>query len=214
MPLKNQPGVTDLFARLSTGYLRYGPAPGIYTGVVSAAFASAAVLLACVPLYDALRSCGPKRLAAILVAPLGLFAMVHLGQVARACMGDASVSLGDASRHELYFWPKLLVVRAAGLPVPDRIISGDMVERGKPDPEAYRRGAELLGVPAADCVVVEDAPTGARAGVAAGCRVLGVLGTHSAEELREAGATWVVESLTKVRAEVKSERIGLEIEAV
>lgn len=105
-------------------------------------------------------------------------------------------------------------LRAAGLPVPDRIISGDMVERGKPDPEPYRRGGELLGVPAAECVVVEDAPTGARAGVAAGCRVLGVLGTHSAEELREAGATWVVESLTKVRAEVKGERIGLEIEAV
>lgn len=105
-------------------------------------------------------------------------------------------------------------LRAAGLPVPDRIISGDMVERGKPDPEPYRRGAELLGVAAAECVVVEDAPTGARAGVAAGCRVLGVLGTHSAEELREAGATWVVESLTKVRAEVKGERIALEIEAV
>ena len=34
---------------------------------------------------------------------------------------------------------------AAGLPVPSRIISGDMVERGKPDPEPYRRGAALLG---------------------------------------------------------------------
>jgi sugar-phosphatase len=45
-------------------------------------------------------------------------------------------------------------------------------------------------------VVVEDAPSGVGAGLAAGCRVLGVLGTHSAEELRE--ATWVAESLEKI----------------
>jgi len=85
---------------------------------------------------------------------------------------------------------------AAGLPVPSRIISGDMVERGKPDPEPYRRGAALLGFDPEDCVVVEDAPSGVGAGLAAGCRVLGVLGTHSAEELRR--ADWVAESLDKV----------------
>lgn len=82
---------------------------------------------------------------------------------------------------------------AAGLPIPERIISGDMVERGKPDPEPYRRGAELLGVRPEECVVVEDAPSGVGAGVAAGCRVLGVLGTHSLEELQE--AEWVAASL-------------------
>ena len=80
---------------------------------------------------------------------------------------------------------RLLLARlkAAGLPVPERIISGDMVERGKPDPEPYRRGAELLGFRPEECVVVEDAPSGVGAGKAAGCRVLGVLGTHSAAEL-------------------------------
>ncbi len=84
-------------------------------------------------------------------------------------------------------------LEAAGLPVPARLISADMVERGKPDPEPYRRGAALLGFRPAECIVVEDAPSGVGAGVAAGCRVLGVLGTHSAEELGE--ADWVVESL-------------------
>ncbi len=92
-------------------------------------------------------------------------------------------------------------LRAARLPVPERIISGEMVERGKPDPEPYRRGAELIGAAAEECLVVEDAPTGVGAGVAAGCRVLGVLGTHSAEELRAAGASWVVRTLEAVRAE-------------
>ena len=86
---------------------------------------------------------------------------------------------------------------AAGLPVPSRIISGDMVERGKPDPEPYRRGAALLGFAPEDCVVVEDAPSGVGAGLAAGCRVLGVLGTHSARDLSK--ADWVAESLDKVQ---------------
>ena len=85
---------------------------------------------------------------------------------------------------------------AAELPVPPRIISGDMVERGKPDPEPYRRGAALLGLTPADCIVVEDAPSGVGAGIAAGCRVLGVLGTHGASEL--SSATWITESLDAV----------------
>ena len=96
---------------------------------------------------------------------------------------------------------------AAGLPVPGKLISGDMVERGKPDPEPYRRGAELLGLTPRSCVVVEDAPSGVGAGVAAGCRVLGVLGTHSAEELM--AADWVAESLDEV--EVVTREDGLEL---
>ncbi len=87
---------------------------------------------------------------------------------------------------------------AAGLKVPDRLVTAEMVERGKPDPEPYRRGAEELGLSPADCVVVEDAVTGVKAGVAAGCRVLCVEGTYPAEALREVGATWVVPSLREV----------------
>ncbi len=102
----------------------------------------------------------------------------------------------------------------AGLPVPERFITGDMVERGKPDPEPYRRGAELLGFAASECVVVEDAPSGVGAGVAAGCRVLGVLGTHSAEELRAAGVNWVVGSLAGVRAQWVDGGLRVELLAV
>ena len=104
---------------------------------------------------------------------------------------------------------RLLLARltAAGLPVPERIISGDDVVRGKPDPEPYRRGAELLGLRPEECVVVEDAPSGVGAGVAAGCRVLGVLGTHSAEELRE--ADWVAASLEGLAVTAQSD--GLEL---
>jgi sugar-phosphatase len=104
---------------------------------------------------------------------------------------------------------RLLLARlkAAGLPVPERIISGDTVERGKPDPEPYRRGAELLGFRPSECVVVEDAPSGVGSGVAAGCRVLAVLGTHSKEELH--GADWVLKSLEELT--VKPAAAGLEL---
>jgi len=96
---------------------------------------------------------------------------------------------------------------AAGLPVPERIISGDMVERGKPDPEPYRRGAELLGFHPEECIVVEDAPSGVGAGIAAGIRVLGVLGTHTAEELN--AANWIVGSLEELSVMAKAD--GLEL---
>jgi len=104
---------------------------------------------------------------------------------------------------------RLLIRRleVAGLPIPQRIISADMVERGKPDPEPYRRGAELLGLPPAECLVVEDAPSGVGAGKAAGCRVLGVLGTHSAEDLSE--ATWIVPSLEAVAVDADVDGLKL-----
>jgi len=109
---------------------------------------------------------------------------------------------------------RLLIGRlaAAGLPVPERVISGDMVLRGKPDPEPYRRGAELLGFAPGECVVVEDAPSGVGAGVAAGCRVLGVLGTHPAEQLR--AATWIARSLEEIEVTVKADGLELRFKQV
>lgn len=82
-----------------------------------------------------------------------------------------------------------------------------MVERGKPDPEPYRRGAELLGLPPAECLVIEDAPSGVGAGLAAGCRVLGVLGTHSAEDLK--AAMWIVPSLEAVKIDADADGLKL-----
>lgn len=103
-------------------------------------------------------------------------------------------------------------LKVAGLPVPARIISADMVERGKPDPEPYQRGAELLGYRPIDCVVVEDAPSGAEAGAAAGSPVLGVLGTHRAEELT--ACTWLVDSLEGLVVTPKANSLELEFAPV
>jgi len=105
-------------------------------------------------------------------------------------------------------------LKVAGLPVPERIVSGDRVVHGKPHPEPYIKCAELIHAAPGDCIVIEDAPSGARAGKAAGCRVLGVLGTHSAEELRAVGVDWVVESLERVKAEATADGLRLTLDTL
>lgn len=105
-------------------------------------------------------------------------------------------------------------LQAARLTIPHRIISGDMVERGKPDPEPYRRGAEMLGFSPTDCLVVEDAPSGIGAGVAAGSPVLGVLGSYAQAELYAAGASWVVPSLNNVSSEPVQGGLRLSFESL
>jgi mannitol-1-/sugar-/sorbitol-6-phosphatase len=83
-------------------------------------------------------------------------------------------------------------LRAAGLPVPRLMVTSDDVQNGKPDPEPYLKGAQLLGVPAAKCVVFEDAPAGIRAGKAAGALVLALRTTSPDSELEQAGADWIL----------------------
>jgi mannitol-1-/sugar-/sorbitol-6-phosphatase len=74
-------------------------------------------------------------------------------------------------------------IRAAGIVAPTVVVTADDVAQGKPDPEPFARGAELLGMDAARCLVVEDAPAGLAAGRAAGSATLGVSGTHELAEL-------------------------------
>lgn len=74
-------------------------------------------------------------------------------------------------------------ITASGITAPDVVVTADDVTHGKPDPEPFRRGAELLGVPPERCLVVEDAPAGLASGRAAGCATLAVAGTHPLDEL-------------------------------
>lgn len=58
----------------------------------------------------------------------------------------------------------------------DASVCGDEVPEGKPAPDPYLRGAQLLGLAPGQCLAVEDSPTGAASAVAAGCTVLVVPG--------------------------------------
>ena len=77
-------------------------------------------------------------------------------------------------------------MRRFGIPVPDILVTADDVRHGKPDPEPYRRGAELLKANPADCVVIEDAPAGIRSARSAGMKVISLPTTYPASELHEA----------------------------
>ncbi|PYL54509.1 MAG: hydrolase [Verrucomicrobia bacterium] len=56
----------------------------------------------------------------------------------------------------------------------DGIVTGDEIERGKPDPDIYLRAAKKLGIGADACLVIEDALSGITAGKAAGMRVAAI----------------------------------------
>lgn len=61
---------------------------------------------------------------------------------------------------------------AAGIPIPEELVTAWDVQRGKPDPEPYLLGAKNLGFDISDCVVFEDAAAGIQAGLEAGAGLL------------------------------------------
>lgn len=66
----------------------------------------------------------------------------------------------------------------------DHVYSSTMVAQGKPAPDLFLLAAQGIGIPAADCVVIEDSPAGIRAARAAGMRVIGFLGGSHAGRAR------------------------------
>jgi sugar-phosphatase len=75
-----------------------------------------------------------------------------------------------------------------GIPLPRVVITSDDVTHGKPHPEPYLKGAEGLGFPPTDCLVIEDAPAGIQSGLSGGMKVVGITSTYAAEKLVHADA--------------------------
>ena len=65
-------------------------------------------------------------------------------------------------------------LRAAGVDLPEVVLTAEDVSAGKPDPQGYAAAAARLGLPPADLLVLEDSVSGVTAGQAAGCRVVGI----------------------------------------
>lgn len=78
----------------------------------------------------------------------------------------------------------------------DALITGDDVHEGKPHPEVFQKAIAAVGLPPSACVVIEDAPQGVSAGLAAGAAVLAVTTSRPAIDL--AAAHRVVDSLETV----------------
>jgi HAD superfamily hydrolase (TIGR01509 family) len=76
------------------------------------------------------------------------------------------------------------------------IVTAEDVERSKPDPACYQLAVQRLGVPAGECLAVEDTPYGLQAARGAGCQTLGVAQTHARASL-EPYADRVINDMTE-----------------
>lgn len=99
---------------------------------------------------------------------------------------------------------------------PKVLITAEDVENGKPDPAGYLLGCSGLGLQTStDLIVFEDAPAGIAAGKAAGFNVVGLITTHTAEQVRNAGADWIVKDMKSVSVQAyRSGVISLELKNV
>jgi sugar-phosphatase len=97
---------------------------------------------------------------------------------------------------------------ASGFTVPERMVTAETVNEGKPHPAPYLAGAGLLGLAPEDCVVFEDSASGVAAGCAAGCIVVGTTFSHEAEHLE--CANYLVKDLSGLRVSVIPEGLSLQ----
>jgi glycerol 3-phosphatase-1 len=98
------------------------------------------------------------------------------------------------------------------LPVPENLVVAEDVPEGKPDPACYLMGKEKLGLTGMqDILVLEDSPAGILAGKRAGCKVLGLVTSHTAQQIIEAAPDWIVQDLSSVKIVGVSDK-GVELE--
>ncbi|EMT69560.1 2-deoxyglucose-6-phosphate phosphatase 1 [Fusarium odoratissimum] len=87
-------------------------------------------------------------------------------------------------------------------PDPERLITAESVKVDKPDPTCYFLGHKSLGSDGHDgetMLVIGDSPAGIRAGKDAGSKVLGLMTSHTYEQVKFAGPDWIVKDLESVK---------------
>jgi sugar-phosphatase len=100
-------------------------------------------------------------------------------------------------------------LKLAGIPIPKVMVTADDVANGKPHPEPYLKGAQLLGINPLECLVIEDAPAGIRSAHAAGMKVIGLASTYPASALHEADA--VVEKLKQIQVGARGKSLVIRV---
>ena len=94
-----------------------------------------------------------------------------------------------------------MVLEKTGLfPFFNTIVTGEMVEQGKPSPDMFMLTAERLGIHPSECVVVEDAVHGITAARTAGMKSVAIVSTHEASQLKEAHL--VINSYSELSLEI------------
>ncbi|PVU95756.1 hypothetical protein BB559_002619 [Furculomyces boomerangus] len=78
------------------------------------------------------------------------------------------------------------------IPAPKHFFTADNTKRSKPNPDGYIACAQSIGVDPANCIVFEDAPAGIKAGLTAGCTVIGIISSHTEEQLLNNGVSFCI----------------------
>ena len=146
---------------------------------------------------------GLARITAIEVAdaisvratPGALAFILGVPEHRRAIVTSGSVQLATAR------------IQAAGLPMPPVLVTADDVHHGKPDAEPYRIAADRLGADPRRCLAVEDTVAGIRSAHAAGCAVVAVTGTASADDLKDADL--IIDGLDQIQFEAHNDALRL-----
>jgi sugar-phosphatase len=120
------------------------------------------------------------------IAMPGAVELVHAIPADRWCVVTSGTRLLASARLRLF-----------GIPVPKVMVTADDVAEGKPHPAPYLKGAGLLGVNPAECLVIEDAPAGIESAHSAGMKVIALTSTYAADALRQANT--VIGKLEKIR---------------
>lgn len=124
-----------------------------------------------------------------------------IGLLVRAKRLGAPIAAASSSKNANMMLEKVHVSEegCSLLDLFDANVCGRDFEQGKPHPAIFLSAATALEVEPAGCVVVEDAPSGARAAKAGGMACIGIARLGDEALLEEAGADWVVDSLDKVQ---------------
>jgi beta-phosphoglucomutase len=88
----------------------------------------------------------------------------------------------------------------------DFVATRDDVEHGKPDPEIYQLVARDLNIPASECLVIEDSPSGIQAALAAGMWCVAVTTPFTRQRIHDSqllDPRWIVDDPTKLTAVVQ-----------
>lgn len=85
---------------------------------------------------------------------------------------NMGIRLAVASSSREYWVRKCMGHAGVDVTVFDALMTGEKVERSKPDPEIFLRAAQMLGVAPEECIVAEDSKNGILAGHAAGMKTV------------------------------------------
>ncbi|KAI9572622.1 HAD-like domain-containing protein [Boletus coccyginus] len=127
------------------------------------------------------------------------------------------VIMNSLAIHDSRFYASLAIPKCS-LPMPQKgYVTADDVTEGKPKPGPYIAGAATLGISPEKCLVIEDAPSGLKAGQAAGARTLAVCTSHSPETLlREAGGNfdYIVRDLEGVSIRLVGDQLEITLTGI